>query len=59
MDVAVKGAKAFLAVAVDVVCQLIAGLLHCFEEGPKERVIAGAGFQAQRAFPAVIEVAAP
>ena len=48
VDVPIEGREPLLAVAVDVVGELVAGLLHRFEEGAEQRARGRAAFQHQR-----------
>src|SRR5690606_21523934 len=53
-NVAVEGSKAFLAVAVDVVSERVACLLHSLEEGLEERIGARARFEMEWTCVAVV-----
>ena len=58
VDVPVEGSEALLAVAVEIGGQLVAGLLHGFEEGHEQRAGGGSPLQHQRTLTAPVLVGA-
>ena len=57
MDRAVEGGEALLAVPVHVVGELVAGLLHRFEESREQRACGRSAFEHERAVAAPVVVA--